>query len=78
MTIRKDDILEASPEALAWIDGFLAGNEPDFAQFLGVSWDDAEKHYYNDDPLCETWVAAMRAFRTRGWLPLEGDDDDEE
>lgn len=36
------DITGGSPPALAWVDGFLAGNEPSLGEFLGVSDEEAD------------------------------------
>ena len=36
VTISRSDVRDASPEAWAWIDGFLSGNEPEFHEFLGI------------------------------------------
>jgi hypothetical protein len=76
VTIRKDDVTEASPLARAWIDGFLVGNEPDFADWLGVPWEEADEHYHADDPMFAEWTDDLRRFRQRGWIPLRSGDDE--
>jgi len=80
ITIRKDDITEASPVAWAWIAGFLTGNEPDFAHWLGTTWDEAEPHETQDDPLFWQWKDDLRFFRAHGHGGLRdpGECDDED
>lgn len=36
VAISRSDVREAPPEAWAWIEGFLAGNEPELHEFLGT------------------------------------------
>jgi hypothetical protein len=36
VSISRSDVRTASPEGWAWIDGFLAGNEPGFHEFVGI------------------------------------------
>jgi hypothetical protein len=67
-TISKDDVIDASPVARAWIDGFLAGSEPDLHEFLGVT-DDEAGHIAGDDPAFERWRAHLAESRESGWMP---------
>jgi hypothetical protein len=69
VTISRSDIRETSPEAWAWIDGFLAGNEPDFHEFLGIDWADAES-VAEDDPAHDRYDDALASFRATGSLPF--------
>src|SRR5262249_51765876 len=50
--------------AASWIDGFLAGNEPSLAVFLGV--DEAAEH---DELAIRRWRDAIDLFRSTGTLP---------
>jgi hypothetical protein len=70
VTIRKDDVIDASPLARAWIAGFLVGNEPSFADFLGVTWEEAETRYHVGDADYTAWRAALRDFRDNGCIRL--------
>ena len=69
VTIRKDDIVDASPLARAWIDGFLVGSEPELHEYLGISSDEAG-HIGRDDAAFARWRSDMAVARERGWMPL--------
>jgi hypothetical protein len=75
MTIRKDDVIDASPQARIWIQGFLTGNEPSLAEWLCVTPDEAFVHERHDDPKFQEWKRELRRFRQRGWMPLGGSSD---
>ncbi|NEQ28535.1 MAG: hypothetical protein F6K28_58120 [Microcoleus sp. SIO2G3] len=62
----KSEIEECSLEARYWIQGFLAGNEPDAPV-------DAEGDYLSDDdPKYERWRAAVKQFPETGlWVVSE-------
>jgi hypothetical protein len=57
------DVMEASPLARMWLDGFLHGQEPDFADFMGA--DDALIEHA-DDADYDRWLAHTAQFRLRG------------
>jgi hypothetical protein len=60
------EVEDASPSARAWIDGFLAGNEPDLDEYLGFGevWDLGD-----NDPDVVRWIDACRRFRRGGYMP---------
>jgi hypothetical protein len=68
-TIRKADIVDASPVAWAWIDGYLAGSEPDLNEYLGIDRDEAGL-IARDDPAFARWRADMAVGRRDGWMPF--------
>lgn len=70
----KDDVVDASPQARIWIEGFLVGNEPDFTEWLDVPPNGA-MDIDDDDPRYDEWHAELRQFRRRGWLRLPIPDD---
>jgi hypothetical protein len=70
VTITKYDVVDASPQAQTWLRGFLVGNEPDFAQWLGEPWDIAEADYRTDSPLYQAWQRDLRRFREDGWIRI--------
>jgi hypothetical protein len=65
-TIHPGDIIEASPEAWLWIDGFLHGQEPGLFEFLGRSLDLYDNH---DEGDIARWEAWNQRFRRHGWAP---------
>jgi len=62
----KGEVEEYSTGAALWLEGFLAGNEPDLDEYLGFPevWDLADS-----DPDVLRWVAACRRFRETGYMP---------
>jgi hypothetical protein len=68
-TISKADIIDGSPAALAWVDGFLVGSEPDLHEYLGITGDEAGL-IDRDDPAFARWRADVAAARGDGWLPF--------
>jgi hypothetical protein len=67
VTIRKDDVVDASPVARAWIDGFLVGSEPNLHEYLGISYDEAD-YIDRDHPTFARWRADMAVAREQGWM----------
>jgi hypothetical protein len=68
VTIAKRDVIDASPLARAWIDGFLVGSEPELHEYLGIDADEAGD-IDRDDPAFARWRGAMAVARERGWMP---------
>ena len=60
--ISASDVIDASPTAAAWIDGFLAGNEPGPHVMFGEQAHDLA----DDDPKMVRWRAAVGRFRATG------------
>jgi hypothetical protein len=59
------DVIEASVEARAWLDGYLAGSEPSPAFMFGREIHSAP----DDDPRWVRWQAAVAEYRRTGtWL----------
>jgi hypothetical protein len=69
VTIRKDDVVDASPLARSWIDGFLVGSEPDLHEYLGISADEAG-YIHREDPAFSRWRTDMAVAREEGWMPF--------
>ena len=69
VTISRSDVRDASPEAWAWIDGFLSGNEPEFHEFLGIDADAADA-LPDDDPGWKRYEQALAEFRSTGSMPF--------
>ena len=57
-------MVDASPTARAWIDGFLNGSEPTAVDMYGPGVLDDE-----DDSRWDRWRAAIAAYRRTGKLP---------
>jgi hypothetical protein len=70
VTISRSDVRQASPEAWAWIEGFLAGNEPELHEFLGIEALNAEM-LPEDDPAHGRYAGALAAFHATGSWPFE-------
>lgn len=67
LTIYKNQVVNASASARCWIEGFLAGNEPTFAEYLGVApWSEPEI----DDPSYARWNAFLSDFHVTGTSPF--------
>ncbi len=66
--ISKDDIENASEAARRWVEGFLHGNEPTPAQYLGID-PGAATDLEDDDPGIARWRAALAEFRQKGTMP---------
>ena len=65
-SVSLDEIEEMSPEAARWIEGFLAGNEPDPDEMFGPGIHDADQ----SDPRWQRWRHAVAEFRSTGrWRP---------
>jgi hypothetical protein len=60
--ISASDVMDASPIARAWIDGFLAGNEPAPGEMFGEQVYDLP----DDHPKWIRWRAAVTRFRATG------------
>ncbi len=60
--ISAGDVTYGSPGARAWIDGFLAGNEPGPSHMFGPLVHDLP----DDHPKWERWRAAVASFRATG------------
>jgi hypothetical protein len=65
-TVNAADVVDASPEARLWLDGFLRGQEATLFEFMGSSEDLLDR--VDDDDLArwQTWNAR---FRTNGSAP---------
>jgi hypothetical protein len=68
VTISRSDVRQASPDAWAWIEGFLAGNEPEFHDFLGIDALAADA-LPDDDPGWDRYKQAVSEFRSTGSMP---------
>ena len=66
--ISKYEITGASAGARRWIEGFLSGNEPDPADYLGIDAL-AEADLSDDDPGYGRWRTALAVFRESGIMP---------
>ncbi len=69
VTVAKHDVVDASPLARAWIDGFLVGSEPRLHEYLGISADEAG-NIDRDQAAFVRWRADMAVARDRGWMPM--------
>ena len=69
VTISRSDVRDASPEAWAWIEGFLAGNEPELNEFLGMDAPAAED-LPDDDTGLQRYEQALANFHSTGSMPL--------
>lgn len=69
VSISRTDVLDASSEAWAWIDGFLAGNEPAIHEFLGIDARAADARA-DDDPGRGRYQQALAHFRATGSMPF--------
>lgn len=69
VTISRSDVREASSEAWAWIEGFLAGNEPELHEFLGIEASEAEV-LPDDDPAHRRYDKALAVLHATGSLPF--------
>jgi hypothetical protein len=61
----QSEVLDASDMSRAWIDGFLAGNEPQPEEMFGIGIYDAD----DSDPRWSRWRDAVRQFRATGHWP---------
>ena len=67
--VSKGEVTSCSDDARRWIEGFLNGNEPAIAEYLGIARiaaDDLD----DDDPGVERWRRALADFRSSGTIPL--------
>ena len=64
----KDEVTAASDAARYWIDGFLSGNEPTLAEYLGIGPEQAAR-LDDDDAAIARWHEALHAFCTTGDFP---------
>ena len=69
VTISSSDVRDASAQARAWIEGFLAGNEPEFHEFLGIQPADADM-VPDEDPTQARYGAALASFHASGSWPF--------
>lgn len=69
VSISRSDVREAPPEAWAWIEGFLAGSEPELHEFLGIDALDAER-LSDEDPAHERYREALDHFHHTGSMPF--------
>jgi len=68
--VSKHEIVEPSPSVAAWIEGFLAGQEPDYDAWRGWAEDERVDDADYDDPAAwARYRAFIRAFQERGYLP---------
>ncbi len=65
LSINKNDIAELSPEAEAWMAGFLAGSEPGPQEMFGPGITEVG----DADPRMQRWREALADFRRTGWWP---------
>ena len=63
LSFSKSEVLDASDVSRAWIDGFLAGNEPQPDEMFGAGIYDADE----SDPRWRRWRDAVRQFRATGF-----------
>ena len=66
--ISKDEINDASDAAWRWIEGFLHGNEPSAAEYLGIDRR-AGADIDDDDPGFARWRVALAEFHQKGTMP---------
>jgi hypothetical protein len=66
--ISKYDVENASEAARRWIEGFLHGNEPSPAEYLGID-PRAEADLDDGDPGLARWQAALVEFHQKGTMP---------
>jgi hypothetical protein len=66
--VSKYDVTDASDAAHRWIEGFLSGNEPSPAEYLGID-ELAVAQLNDDDPRWARWQAALADFRETGTMP---------
>jgi hypothetical protein len=59
------DVVECSPAARAWLEGFLAGQEPELYEFLGR--DDRDEPPTDDE--VDRWLAWNQRWRSEGIAP---------
>jgi hypothetical protein len=69
VTISRSDVRDATPDGWAWIDGFLAGNEPAFHEFLGINARAADA-LPDGDPGWIRYQQALAHFRSTGSMPF--------
>ena len=63
--VSKCEVVDASPEAGAWIAGYLSGSEMDAHELFGPEMANAE----DDDERWERWRGLLREYRETGdWL----------
>jgi hypothetical protein len=60
--ISASEVIDASPSARAWLDGYLTGSEPDLADMFGPDSYDFAK----SNPRFERWRTALRRYRETG------------
>jgi hypothetical protein len=65
-TVNATDIVDASPEAVLWLDGFLRGQEATLFEFMGSSEDLLDR--VDDDDLAR-WQDWNKQFRETGSAP---------
>lgn len=65
VTISRSDVREATPEAWAWIEGFLAGHEPELHEFLGIDAIEGER-LSDEDSAHEWYRGALDHFHRTG------------
>ncbi len=69
VTISKDELVDPSADVQAWVSGFLAGQEPRFAEFIGV--DEPYDDDLDEDPsLNARYRAFLHAFHATGHFPF--------
>jgi hypothetical protein len=64
-SVSLSEIEEMSPESSIWIDGYLAGNEPDPHEMFGQGIYELDE----DHPRWRRWFDAVAEFRTTGSWP---------
>lgn len=60
LTVSKHEISDSSVEARYWVEGFLAGNEPEGSLMFGPSF------WEGEEDLTERWLTALEDFRASG------------
>lgn len=78
ITISKSDILNSSPEAGIWIDGYLRGNEPPPPAFPDEVVGDIEQAEADWKQAEKDWYERRREFAVTGVWPDSGETDDSE
>jgi hypothetical protein len=67
-SVSKYEITDSSESARLWVEGFLHGNEPDPATFLGID-EVAVGLLADDDPATRRWRTALSEFHRSGTMP---------
>lgn len=71
-SVSKSEITSASDASRRWIDGFLVGNEPGLADYLGIDPATAAD-LRDDDPAVRDWLRARVQFDETGAIRMPFD-----